>query len=192
MKWQLLCSFHQTWLEGNPNLAKSTSLECIDRALELAGEGELLQAIKFAGSGFEAALMVVLHLSSSIGNSAAICAGSAILLGRLFYRTNQDSLGRSVIARAGSHREALLVLGNLRREVFSCCQRVAITAVSSASCRFAMGSKDRNDDRVQLELSVDVLRRLIREKDIFLTEIRCLNDKSSDACQAALKLSLTS
>jgi len=45
-------------------------------------------------------------------------------------------------------------------------------------------------ENVQLELSFEVLCRLIRERDVTASELRCLNEGSSQACWAALKLSL--
>ncbi|MFT6045932.1 MAG: hypothetical protein ACI9WC_001635 [Arenicella sp.] len=139
MKWQLLGSDHQTWLEENPNLVKGTSLESIDRAVELAREGELQQAIDFAGLGFEAAHIILQNHSGPIGGRVDIYVGSAMLLGNLLYEINQRSKAGAVVACAGFQLEALLALCVLRHEVLS----------------------------------------------------RCLNDKPSDACRAALKLSLT-
>lgn len=53
-----------------------------------------------------------------------------------------------------------------------------------------MPEKELSREKVQLELSFDVLCRLIREKDITASELRCLNEDSSQACWTALKLSL--
>ncbi|MFV8819953.1 hypothetical protein [Haliea sp. E17] len=44
--------------------------------------------------------------------------------------------------------------------------------------------------RVQLELPVDVLRRLLRERSLVASEFRCLNRNSSRAGWRALKESL--
>lgn len=45
-------------------------------------------------------------------------------------------------------------------------------------------------DSVQVELPVDVLCRLLRERNLVASEFRCLNDSSARAGWSALKASL--
>lgn len=141
MKWQFLCSNHQAWLEQNPHVAKTTALQCSDRAESLAEEGEQLLAIKFAGSGYEAAQIVLQYDSSPIGERVDILTASAMLLVNLMHEAGQQSIARSVITSTVGQLESLLSLGYGRREVLMGCQSLLTLGdnTSESGSAFAHG-----------------------------------------------------
>ena len=52
-------------------------------------------------------------------------------------------------------------------------------------------TKDTVDtENIQMELPMDVLCRLLRERNILASDFRCLNERSSQAGWAAVKASL--
>lgn len=141
MKWQFLCSNHQAWLEQNPDLAKTTALQCSHRAEGLAEEGQRLQAINFAGSGYEAAQIGLQDESSPIGERVNILTSSAMLLVNLMHETGQQSTARSVIASTVGQLESLLSLGYGRQEVLIGCQSLLTLGAntSESAVTFAHG-----------------------------------------------------
>lgn len=50
--------------------------------------------------------------------------------------------------------------------------------------------KKAHTENIQLELPMDVLCRLLRERNIVASDFRCLNERSSQAGWAAVKASL--
>ncbi len=122
MKMLFLCSNHQAWLEDNPELARITSLQCSDRAQELWEEVESIHAVKFAGSGFEAAQIVLRNHTGPVSDRVELYTSSSVLLANILYSTKQEAMARSVLATAIADLESLLVLGECRREVLRGCQ----------------------------------------------------------------------
>ncbi|WP_167855008.1 hypothetical protein [Mangrovimicrobium sediminis] len=53
-----------------------------------------------------------------------------------------------------------------------------------------MEDKPVTTERVQVELPLEVLQRLLRERNLVASEFRCLNNRSSRAGWRALKESL--
>lgn len=124
MKTRFLCSNHLAWLEKTPDLAKITSLQCTDRAQALWEEGEAVHALAFAGSGFEAAQIVLKKHEAPVSERVSLYTSSCVLLANILYSVKQPDMARTVIAAAIADLESLLVLGEARREVLTGCQNL--------------------------------------------------------------------
>ena len=124
MKTRFLCSNHLAWLEKTPNLAMVTSLQCADRAEALWEEGEGVQALTFAGSGFEAAQIVLKKYPGPVSERVSVYTGSCALLANILYGVKQPAMARTIVATAIKDLESLLAFGEARREVLKGCQNL--------------------------------------------------------------------
>ena len=122
MKTRFLCSNHLAWLENRPDLAMVTSLQCSDKAQILWEEGECTHALAFAGSGFEAAQIVLKKHSGSVSERVNLYTASCVLFANILYSAQQPVMARTVIAAAIADLEDLMVLNEARREILHGCR----------------------------------------------------------------------